>query len=185
METTWSPCLHRLHNTAGVILLKWKFFCHFFAKTPQWSWIIFKTIDPDDLASPYLSGLNLSVILCSSYGRLSSKSTLLPLPQSLCICYSPCWECLSLSFNLSKLLLNLQDSPLSAASLDILSTTDQIAPEDLTIPLSIQNGSFLLTHLSSPTDGALFTWSNPCLTHLNPASHQWILTYGWILHSER
>lgn len=79
METTWSPCLYHLHNTAGVILLKWKFF----AKNPQWSWIIFKKIDPDDLASPYLYGLNLSVILRSSDGRLLSKSTLLPLPQGL------------------------------------------------------------------------------------------------------
>ena len=26
METTWSPCLHRLYNTAGVILLKWNSF---------------------------------------------------------------------------------------------------------------------------------------------------------------
>lgn len=162
-----------------------KFFCHFFAKTPQWSWIIFKKIDPDDLASPYLSGLNLSVILCSSYGRLSSKSTLLLLPQGLCICYSPRWECLSFPSHLSKLLLNLQDSPLSVASLNTLSTTDQIAPENLTKPLSMQHGSFLLTRLSSPTDGALFMWSDPCLTHLNPASYHWILTYGWILHSER
>lgn len=188
METTWSPCLH---NTAGVILLKWKFFCHLFAKNPQWSWIIFKKSDPDDLNSPCLSGLKLSVILCSSYGRCSLNSLCFHHHRAFAHATTPVESvfhllptCLTFY---STFKTHSKTPPFSVASLNILSTTDQIAPENLTTPLSwywpfIMAVFCLHVFLLQQTVGSLCEATHVSLTLTLPlTSEYWHMDGSYIL----